>query len=79
MHVLVTVVYIHAPAVAGVSWEEEDHVQKESIHLRTKGSPLISHTHTSSGLSGVWITEAGEGKSPVQSGRRKQEKEQLGW
>lgn len=46
---------------------KRDYVQKESIHLWTKGSPPISHTHTSSGLSGVWITEGRGGKesSPV--------------
>ena len=82
MHVLVTVVYIHA--VAGVSWEEEDHVQKESIHLWTKGSPLISHTHTSSGLSGVWITEGrgGEESSPVreeEAGERAARMVRAGW
>ena len=63
---------------------EEDHVQKESIHLWTKGSPLISHTHTSSGLSGVWITEGrgGEESSPVreeEAGERAARMVRAGW
>ena len=43
MHVLITVVYIHA--VAGVSWEEEDHVQKEDSSL-DQGQPSdYTHSH----------------------------------
>lgn len=42
-------------------------VSRKSIHLWTKGSPRITHTRTSSGLSGVW-TAGGRGRkesSPV--------------
>ena len=56
-----------------ISWEKEDHVQKENIHLWTKGSPPIEHVPTSSGLCLISAAEGMGGKEPGQAGgcRRK--------